>query len=192
MKRWIVSLAFLGHILVCDTLYANDTAQEIEQSWKNSPEFKRFNELGWEKSQQALEIRENTVKKIAWEKLKLFIDAFDERIRDRNREKIDSYPATIQVILSEAYDKWYPIIQDKSRRNLNVFNSWLITYIDQLNNMSWKSEQAAQNLFKRFPEFEWTEFQKILLDTWKSFDNMWVNIDKIEKWTKVIDMLKKL
>lgn len=171
---------------------AQAAAQDIEQSWKSSPEFKRFNELGWEKSQEALRIREETVRKIAWEKLKPFIEGFDERIRDRNREKISSYPTPIQVILSTAYEKWFPLIQDKSQRNLNTFNGWLITYIDQVYNFTGKAEQAAQNLLKRFPEFEWTPFQKTILEIWKNIDTAAIAASQTNEREKIIQKLKRL
>lgn len=171
---------------------AQAAAQDIEQSWKSSPEFKKFNELGWEKSAEAMKIREETVKRLAWEKLKPFIDGFDERIRDRNREKVASYPANIQAILADIYEKWINILQDKSQRWLNQFNWSLITYIDQIYQVSWKWEQAALNISKRFPEFEWTEFQKTIIEIWKNIDSAWKNYDEAEKWKKINQMLKSI
>lgn len=171
---------------------AQAAAQDIEQSWKSSAEFKRFNELGGEKSQEAMKIKEETVRRLAGEKLKPFIEGFDERIRDRNREKVAAYPATIQVILSTAYEKWFPLIKDKSQRNLNIFNGWLITYIDQVYNGTGKAEQAAQNLLKRFPEFEWTPFQKTILEIWKNIDTAALNITQTNERKKIIETLKKL
>ena len=79
--------------------------QDIEQLWNSSPEYKKFNDLGGEQSVEALQIKEKAVRRIAGEKLKPFIEGFDERIRQRNKEKIYSYPATIQVILVEMYEK---------------------------------------------------------------------------------------
>lgn len=171
---------------------AQAAAQDIEQSWKSSQEFKRFNELGGEKSQEAMKIKEETVRRLAGEKLKPFIEWFDERIRDRNREKIAAYPAVIQVMLSNAYEKWFPLIKDKSQRNLNIFNGWLITYIDQVYNFTGKAEQAAQNLLKRFPEFEWTDFQKVILTIWKIRDETWKTLDQGKAREEINKMLKSI
>lgn len=171
---------------------AQAAAQDIEQSWKSSQEFKRFNELGGEKSQEAMKIKEETVRRLAGEKLKPFIEWFDERIRDRNREKIAAYPATIQVILSTAYEKWFPLIKDKSQRNLNIFNGWLITYIDQVYNGTGKAEQAAQNLLKRFPEFEGSTFKKTILEIGQKTDSIVINGTKANQREEIIQKLKKL
>ena len=54
MKRWIVSLALVGHILVCDGF--GNSEQRIWEQWQESPEYEKYNEL-IAKDQNSLEAK---------------------------------------------------------------------------------------------------------------------------------------
>lgn len=166
--------------------------QDIEQRWKSSPEFKRFNELGGEKSAEAMQIKENTVKRIAEEKLRPFIDGFDERIRERNKNRVSAYPATIQVMLANAYEAGFPLIKEKSQRNINIFNGGIVTYIDNVYNGTGNAEQAAKILLKRFPEMEGSEFQKRILSIGHNIDETGKNLDEARAWNEINRLLKSI
>lgn len=165
------------------------TIQAIEQAWKSSPEFKRFNELGGEKSDEALQLREKTIKRIAGESLRPFIEGFDERIRERNRQKVASYPSVIQAMIAYDYELGFPLIKDKSQRNLNRFNGGLLTYIDNVYNGTGKAEQAAEILLKKFPEFDETEFQAAILERGKNIDIAARSIAETLVWEEIIRKL---
>lgn len=166
--------------------------QDIEQTWKSSPELKRFNELGGEKSAEAMQIKEKTVKRIAEEKLRPFIDGFDERIRERNKNRVSAYPASIQVMLANAYEAGFPLIKEKSQRNINIFNGGIVTYIDNVYNGTGKAEQAAQSLIKRFPELEGSHFQNKIITVGRNVDSMGESLDRAKAWDEINRLLKSI
>lgn len=167
-------------------------AESIEQSWLSSPEYRQFEKFGGEKSQEALSIREKTVRNIALQRLEPFINGFDERIRDRSREKINAYPATILALLSSLYEKAIPLIKDRSQRNISLFNGMVITYIDQVYNGTGKAEDTGKLITKRFPELKKTEFEEILLEIGGNIDRAAINITQTIQWNKIIKKLQAL
>ncbi len=190
---WFVALMAIFITSIANADESKHTAAEsIEQAWLSSPEYRQFEKFGGEKSQEALSIKEKTVRKIALQRLEPFINGFDERIRDRSREKINAYPATILVILSSLYEKAIPLIKDRSQRNMNLFNSMVITYIDQVYNGTGKAEDSGKLLIKRLPELKETEFEKLLLEIGKRTDSIVINMTKISEWEKIIKKLQAL
>lgn len=167
--------------------------QEIWDKWTSSPEYKKYQELGWEKSAEARAIKEKAITAITREVLAVYIQSFDPKYQELMDRKVKELPIGLQwfigninIRIKEKLNPWYDSMA------ISKVNNYIFNIMDSVYKWKWTAEKNINDMVTKFPELAGTEIVKNLLMFWKDSD-WWAKRDvENEKWRKIWEQLKKL
>lgn len=198
MKRWMVLVSAM--FLTSMNLFGATSEQEIWDKWQSSPEFKEYQRLGWEKSEAAKKLKEDTIRAITTEVLKPYIASFDVKYQAMMEKKIQEMPLGLQTLLANIDTKiMEKINKNHSPTEINMLNTFIYQYVKSIKDDWWACVSNLDKITSKFPELAGTDVDKFLREIWNNYDNAATasaNADKAEKLNKeldiIIDKMKKM
>lgn len=176
-------------------IFTNSDASELDigEQWRLTPEYKQYIELGWENSESAKKIKEDSITKLTRQALNIYIHSFDKKYQEVMDRKVNELSLGMQILLSDInIDLRTKLSQKYDIGTIWRFNLYIFNYVDSIYKWKGTATKNLNDLIMKFPELNWNEVIEQLKILWKNSDE-WAKWDELNKQLKEIwEQIKKM